>query len=89
MTGRLALVRRARIVWDAHESVHFLLWPERGLRLNDTASMIVSMCDGTRTADELAADCVTAYSESPSESIRDEVVAFLTELTRRGLVRAL
>ena len=31
MSGRLALVRKARVVWDAHEGAHFLLWPERGL----------------------------------------------------------
>src|SRR5947209_5700763 len=50
---RPRLAAKARLRFDKRESKHILLYPERGLLLNDTAAAILQACDGSRTLDEI------------------------------------
>jgi len=86
---RLEVARNARLRWDKIEARHVLLSPERGLALNETATEVVRLCDGTRTAGEIAAACVAKYgpaTEGERKGIDRDVRKWLAELVFRGLV---
>lgn len=53
--------------------------------LNAVGSVIWSLLDGTRTADDVVA-AVRAQVDDPPASLRDEVMAFLQHLTERNLI---
>jgi pyrroloquinoline quinone biosynthesis protein D len=50
---RPKLAKKARLKWDAHEKKFMLLYPERGLLLNESAGEIVKLCDGTRSISQI------------------------------------
>ncbi len=82
----LRLAKKARVKWDAIENCHLLLYPERGLRLSETAAAIVRLCDGTRSEEAIAGELVALYANVSAESVRADVTSFIAELRRRGLV---
>jgi pyrroloquinoline quinone biosynthesis protein D len=82
----LRLAKKARLKWDAREKCWLLLYPERGLRLSETAAAIAQLCDGTRSVDEIAESLVERYATVPAEEVRADVAAFIAQLRRRGLV---
>ena len=51
MTPKLA--KKARLRFDRHSGHHMIIYPERGLALNDSAAAIAKRCDGTRTVSEI------------------------------------
>ncbi len=63
-----------------------LLSPERGLSLSATATEIVQLCDGTRTASDVARQCVERYGGADRAKIEQDVRNMLGELLARGLV---
>ena len=77
---KLKLAKKARLKWDERERKFILLYPERGLLLNETAAEIVKMCDGTKTADEI----VEAFALR-GDSASAEVSEFLEQLRVRNL----
>lgn len=85
----LKVATLARLRWDKIDGRHLLLSPERGLALNPTATEVVLLCDGTRSASEIVRVCVEKYggeSSDPQASIEADVRAWLGELLARGLV---
>jgi coenzyme PQQ biosynthesis protein PqqD len=64
-----------------------LLYPEKGLALSSTGASILELCDGTRSVREIAATLAARYEASPQE-IGADVLAFLSGLAGRGLLRA-
>ena len=82
----VALAPMARLRWDKKEGRHLLLSPERGLVLNETATLVVQLCDGTRSAAELVAECVSRHGGASPERIEREVRALLSQLRARGLI---
>ncbi len=77
---------KARLKWDAHASRYLLLYPERGLALSDSAAAILKLCDGVRSVDAIVFDLVQGQPESDPSTIRSDVLTFLQEMRRRGLV---
>jgi pyrroloquinoline quinone biosynthesis protein D len=77
---------RARLKWDAREKRYFLLYPERGLALSDTAGAILKLCDGAHSIDAIVSELSQSRPESDVTTIRDDVLSFLAEMRRRGLV---
>ena len=63
----------------------FLLYPERGLELSDSAARIVALCGDDRTVAAIV-DELTASSGEPRERIETEVISFLRALDDRGLL---
>ena len=63
----------------------FLLYPERGLELSDSAARIVALCGEDRTVAAIV-DELTAASGEPRERIETEVISFLRALDDRGLL---
>ena len=71
------LARFARLRWDPKGRAHMLIYPERGLVLNETATEVVKRCDGTRTEREIADELA---------GCERDVHAFIERLRDRRLV---
>lgn len=82
------LAKKARLRFDRHSAKYMLVYPERGLVLNDSAAMIAKKCDGTRTlqqiVDELAVEANVAEAERTG--LETDVALFVGELARKGLL---
>jgi len=84
--ARPRLARRARLRWDPRARRHLLLYPERGLELDDNAAAIVHLCDGTRRIAEIAGELHRAHPHDELARIERDVTAFLDALRSRGLI---
>jgi pyrroloquinoline quinone biosynthesis protein D len=76
-TSRPRLASKARLRWDAREEKYLLLYPERGLLLNDSASAIMKLVDGKHTVEEIATELGAKGSD---------VLELLERLRERGLI---
>lgn len=85
MTHTPKLTKRARLRYDAVERQWVLLWPERGLLLNESASAIVRLCDGSRTIDQIVDHLAAEWSASRPR-VEVDVRAFLARIEARGLL---
>jgi len=83
--SRVRLAAKARLQRDRLTGKPFLLYPERGLELSDSAARIVALCEADRTVAAIA-DELTAASGEPRERIESEVLSFLRALDDRGLL---
>jgi coenzyme PQQ biosynthesis protein PqqD len=86
--SRVRLAPKARLQRDRVSGKAFLLYPERGLELSDSAARIVGLCNqsgGDRTVADIV-DELTAASGEPRERIESEVLSFLGALADRGLL---
>ena len=86
-TTRVRLAAKARLQNDRVSGKPFLLYPERGLELSDSAARIVALCGsgGDRTVAAIVDELTTASGE-PRERIESEVISFLGALADRGLL---
>jgi pyrroloquinoline quinone biosynthesis protein D len=82
---RLRLATKARLQRDRLTGKQFLLYPERGLELSDSAARIVALCEDERTVAAIV-DELCAASGEPRERIETEVLSFLGALDDRGLL---
>lgn len=71
------LASKARLRWDRHDKKYLLLYPERGLVLNETASAVVRLLDGEKTIGAIARELGGSD---------DEIIGFLERLRARGLL---
>ncbi len=78
---------KARLRFDRASGGYLLLYPERGLALNPTAASILKLCDGERTVDAIVEELQRDYTERPAPELRQDVLEFLEEMARRGLVQ--
>jgi coenzyme PQQ biosynthesis protein PqqD len=83
---RVAIARGARLRFDRVEGRHVLLSPERGLALSDTATAVARLCDGTRSAAQIADQCASLYAGADRARVGADVDKLLAELFARGLV---
>ena len=88
-TAKPALAPKARLRFDRISGGYMLLYPERGLSLNTTAASILKLCDGARTLDGIVGELHREYVDRSDDDVRREVVEFLEDLLRRGLLRVL
>ena len=82
---RLRLAPKARLQRDRVSGKQFLLYPERGLELSESAARIVAACATERTVASIV-DELTAASGEARERIEIEVIGFLRALDDRGLL---
>ena len=85
-SSRPALAGKARLRFDRASGGYLLLYPERGLALNPTAASILKLCDGERTVDAIVEELQRDFAERPAPELRQDVLEFLEEMARRGLV---
>ncbi len=84
--SRPALAAKARLRFDRTSGGYMLLYPERGLALNPTAANILKLCNGELTLDDIVERLQREYTERPAPDLRQDVVGFLEEMARRGLL---
>jgi coenzyme PQQ biosynthesis protein PqqD len=83
--ARVRLAPKARLQRDRLSGKAFLLYPERGLELSESAARIVAACVEEKTLTAIV-DELTAASGEPRERIESEVLSFLGALEDRGLL---
>ncbi len=90
---RPALSRAARLRFDAHSQGYVLLSPERGLRLNATATEVVQRCTGELTVGEIVqevvAELLATCARDPdvcTSQVTADVLELLTQLHERRLL---
>ena len=88
LDSRVSLARQARLKLDPRTGRQMLLYPEKGLDLNDTAARVAMLCREERAVRDIVDRMVSAAIESPiaRRQIEDEVLAFLRALDDRGLL---
>ena len=87
LTTRLSLARQVRLKLDPRSGKQMLLYPEKGLELNDTAARVAALCGEPRTVAEIVDRMVAAGDGVPGRAqIEDEVLFFLRALEDRGLL---
>jgi coenzyme PQQ biosynthesis protein PqqD len=64
-----------------------LLYPEKGLALNETAAEIVRLCTGETTVLEIIDRLAAKYGPEKRDLVAKEVEAFLQSLADRNLLR--
>jgi len=87
--ARPRLAPKARLRFDRLSGRSLLLYPERGMALNDTAAEILRLCTGEATVAQIVDDLVAKYGSEKREALAAEVRAFLQELADRNLLRGL
>jgi coenzyme PQQ biosynthesis protein PqqD len=85
--SRLRLARQVRLKADPRTGKQMLLYPERGLELNEIAARVAALCTEERTVTEiLDRMAAAAAAGTPRERIDTEVLEFLRALEDRGLL---
>jgi pyrroloquinoline quinone biosynthesis protein E len=84
---RPRLAAGVRLHWDRHDQRSLLLHPEGVLRPSETGIAVLTLCDGRRSVEEIAAVLAGRYGTA-IDGVRREVIDFLDELHTRVLVRA-
>jgi coenzyme PQQ biosynthesis protein PqqD len=86
-TTRLSLARQVRLKLDPRSGKQVLLYPERGLELNDTAARVAALCVAPCTVAEIIERMSASADGATSRAqIEAEVLAFLRALEDRGLL---
>jgi coenzyme PQQ biosynthesis protein PqqD len=83
--GAPKLAQKARLREGRKNGEAFLLYPERGLRLNATAAEIARLCDGMNSQAEIARILSHRTGAEEAEA-KIEVERFLKALADRGLL---
>jgi coenzyme PQQ biosynthesis protein PqqD len=81
------LAKKARLRFDRHSGGHMIIYPERGLALNESAAEIAKRLDGVRSIEAIAHDiAMSTEGEGDEESIVRDVIAFIEQLAAKGLL---
>jgi pyrroloquinoline quinone biosynthesis protein D len=80
------LAKKARLKLDRHANKYMIIYPERGLELNDAAAEIAQKCDGTRSIAAIADELAKEHDGASRAVIEADVLAFVTMLRDKGLL---
>jgi coenzyme PQQ biosynthesis protein PqqD len=83
----VCLAPKARLHFDRHTQRHLLLYPERGLALNQSASDVLLQCVQACSVGAIIEQLVAKYGEAQRPAISEDVLALLRSLAERGLLR--
>lgn len=84
--ARPKLARKVRLRFDRHSDAHWLIYPERGMKLNASAARIAALCTGDNTLLEIVDELHTGAPGASREQIAQDVQQFLGALRDRGLL---
>jgi coenzyme PQQ biosynthesis protein PqqD len=86
-SARPRLAPKARLRHDRVTGGSLLLYPEKGLALNETAAEIVRLCTGELTVAEITDRLAAKYGAEKRDALAAEVETFLQSLADRNLLR--
>ncbi|HEX4856140.1 MAG TPA: pyrroloquinoline quinone biosynthesis peptide chaperone PqqD [Limnobacter sp.] len=75
------LNRLFRLQYEEAQKSHVLLYPEGMVKLNQSASEILLLCDGTRTVGEIVSALETKFN---AQGLEPDVRSMLEEANRRN-----
>lgn len=70
--------------WEEPQRSYVILYPEGVVKLNETAATILQLCDGERSAGQIAAELSQRYA---SADVSDSVYKFLETSIAKGWIR--
>ena len=76
------LAKKARLRFDRHSGKHMLMYPERGLELNESAAAIVKRCDGSKSVSAI----VEELERETGADVKNDVLSVLEDLRKKGLL---
>jgi pyrroloquinoline quinone biosynthesis protein D len=79
---KIRLASGHQLQTDPSGSGHVLVSPKGSVQLNESAAMVLALCDGTLTGEEVVARVLGAKDDS----LADDVRAFLDAARRRGWI---
>lgn len=79
------LAQKARLRWDRQQRKYMLLYLNRGMLLNDSATAILKLCDGTRTVAQIVNLVRKRYPSSSLMQVETHTLGFLARISARGL----
>jgi pyrroloquinoline quinone biosynthesis protein D len=82
------LTRSARLRWDHRSERFMLLYPERGLVLNDAAYVVLSLCNGQRRTHEMARILARRFAVDDVDSVLASLNLFLGRLDKLGVLES-
>lgn len=74
-----------RLQWEPAQQRHVLLYPEGMVRLNDSASAVLTLVDGQRDVAALVAELQSHYPEATG--LEQDVHEFLLDAANQGWIR--
>jgi coenzyme PQQ biosynthesis protein PqqD len=77
----MKLAKKARLRFDRHAGRWMIMYPERGLALNESGALIAQKLDGTRTLEQIVTELVAEHGAAEAD-----IHAFIAELEKKGLV---
>jgi coenzyme PQQ biosynthesis protein PqqD len=80
------LARKARLCWDSREQKYLLLYPERGLLLNEAAHAVVALCDGRNDPTRIVDILSWRFAHLDKGEVLHGVTSFLQRLEALGLL---
>jgi pyrroloquinoline quinone biosynthesis protein D len=83
---RPRLAAKARLRFDRKAQRYMLLYPEKGLVLNTSATEILRLCTGEHTVDSIVDRLWTKFAGPSREEVAREVNQFLESMAARSLV---
>ena len=86
--SRPKLAAKARLRADRRDGLVWLLYPERGLRLNRSAGEILRLCTGGLTVGAIVDLLADRHKDSPRDAIQADVLSLLDRLSAKGLIEA-
>jgi pyrroloquinoline quinone biosynthesis protein D len=85
--SRPQLTSKVRLRFDRHGQKHMLLFPERGLILNQSAAAIARLCTGEHTLEQIVERLQVERAGATREQIESDVQVFIAALLERALIR--
>lgn len=87
--ARPRLRHKVCLRFDRRTGRYLLLYPERGLELNNSAAEIARLCTGEWTIDDIARQLARTHAAVSPDEINRAVRDFLKTLADRGLLEGL
>ena len=84
-TSHPRLARKARLRFDRQTNRYLLLYPEKGLVLNDTAADVLQLCTGEHSVGAMVTLLAAKYGKDAG-AVEAEVMTFLGAMVERALV---
>lgn len=79
------LAAKVRLQFDRHSGRHLLIYPERGMQLEESAAAIVMQCDGVNSIAEIAGHLAIQF-DADAFDIECDALEFLQALADRALL---
>lgn len=81
--ARVRLSPNMRLQWEKAQGAHVLLYPEGVVQLNESAAVILELCDGSRTADQVIGELAQRFD---APGLAEDISDFLVTARSHGWI---